>query len=175
MLPDMDGLKLAQFIRKRGLDSEIVFITEHGEYSRHGYAVKAFDFLLKPVSYLQLSAVLKRFINERSSDEVRFITLNNRGHMIRLNLRDVDYIESSKRKLKVYTSSESYEFYSKLSDLESKLEHHFVRTHQSYLVNRDKVSSFSTNQVHLSNGKAIPLSRRYHTDFKERLNDYCCI
>ena len=63
----------------------------------------------------------------------------------------------------IYTSHE------KLSDLMLRLNHHFLRVHESYIVNEKYILSMKRTSIELINGKEIPVSRKYHHLLKERI------
>ena len=48
---EMNGIECARQLRAQGRDLPIVFITSMTEYALDGYAVHAFGFLPKPVTY----------------------------------------------------------------------------------------------------------------------------
>ena len=56
------------------------------------------------------------------------------------------------------TEMEEYFFYGKLSEVEEKTDGHFVRIHQRYLVNGDRVEYIGHDQVEIC-GKELPISR----------------
>lgn len=59
-MPHLDGLKVAREIRKVDTAAVIIFITRMAQYAIKGYEVDALDFMLKPVTYFNLSAKLSR-------------------------------------------------------------------------------------------------------------------
>ncbi len=59
----MNGMEAARRIRKTDEDVLLIFITTLAHYAIRGYEVDAMDFILKPVSYIQLSARLDKAQN----------------------------------------------------------------------------------------------------------------
>ena len=45
----------------------------------------------------------------------------------------------------------------------------FIRSHKSYIVNINKVSSLRLNELFLLNGKSIPVSRSFLQNIKKKL------
>ncbi len=66
-MPVMDGLDLLQLIVKNNPDIPVILQSDHAdfEYARKGLVYGAFDYLLKPVTAGDLSAVLSRVAEER--------------------------------------------------------------------------------------------------------------
>jgi DNA-binding LytR/AlgR family response regulator len=160
-MPVVNGLDAARAIRMSKANTEIIFITAHDEYVYEGYVYRAFSFLKKPVSTSKLSKELFRFLHERENDDRNFITVTLGGLKQHIDLRKIDYIESFKRKVRVVMGSEELEFYSKLSELEAQVGQKLIRTHQSYLVNMQKVTSLGRGIAVLADGTQIPVSKRY--------------
>lgn len=61
----------------------------------------------------------------------------------------------------------------KLQDVEDKYLWDFLRVHQSFLINPQKVKSIDkcTNEIILSNDTRIPFSRKYSADVRELFNN----
>ena len=47
----VDGMDAAHELRRRGVGTQIVFVTNMAQYAIRGYEVGAFDFIVKPVEY----------------------------------------------------------------------------------------------------------------------------
>lgn len=92
------------------------------------------------------------------------------GKVYTVDLNDVVYFESKHREVIAYfENGESVRFYSKLDDVQSKIEDYvfFLRVNKSCLVNYNhcKINKY---EVSVSN-KIIPVSRTYKGAFKERI------
>ena len=61
-MPGMNGLEAAEQIRKRDKNCSIIFLTAFDEfnYARRAIAVRAMEYLLKPVEDQELVAVLEK-------------------------------------------------------------------------------------------------------------------
>lgn len=83
------------------------------------------------------------------------------------------YVESSLHKVYYHTINrqgklEEYTRYCKLSDVYEELEPYgFVRTHQSFLVNRDYVDTVKRYLVTLKNGMEVNVSKKYYKQMVE--------
>ena len=54
-MPLLDGMSAAQKIREQDATVVMIFITRMAKYAIKGYEVDALDFILKPITYAQLS------------------------------------------------------------------------------------------------------------------------
>lgn len=70
-MPEINGIKLAENIRKHNLSIGIVFVTNFFQYAVDGYHVNAIDYLLKPIEYPDFSLKMKRIVEIVSSKEKR--------------------------------------------------------------------------------------------------------
>ena len=65
------------------------------------------------------------------------------------------------------------EFYAKLDEIEELLKgKHFVRAHQSYLVNMAYIKYIIGNSLVLENGENIPISRNRMKSARETFTEY---
>lgn len=69
-MPKMDGLKMAEELRRRGAVCSIIFLTAYGEfeYARRALHLGAVDYLLKPFRDQDLAAAIDRL---RKPEDVR--------------------------------------------------------------------------------------------------------
>lgn len=90
-----------------------------------------------------------------------------------LNLTDILYFESDKRKVHVVTEDEIFELYGKLNEIENSLKEckvSFLRVHQSYLVNYKHVKGQSYDFVVMDNEKKISISE----DRRKMISEQYC-
>lgn len=157
----MDGMETAQFIRKHGVDVDIIFTTISKEHVFEGYNYKAFAYCLKPIDEEKLQKDLERYIEEKGSCADCFnITVKNKE--IRIPINKIIYFESDKRKITVHTLTDHIEFYARMDEVENIVkEKGFFRCHQSYMVNRSMVDSMERTEI-IAQGFHIPMSRKYY-------------
>jgi DNA-binding LytR/AlgR family response regulator len=96
-----------------------------------------------------------------------FLNISIRGKINRLALGKIYYFESNMRKINVYLKDDVLEFYGKLDELQEVLQgKQFVRCHQSYLVNKNYITSVSRTELMIKD-TSIPVSRRYQGSLKK--------
>ena len=78
------GLEIAKKIRDINPSVILIFLTSFPEYALSGYKVKAFDYLVKPLSYLQLENVLDQAISELKSNEKHFLIIKDSGNIFKI-------------------------------------------------------------------------------------------
>lgn len=81
----------------------------------------------------------------------------------------IDFIESIKRKVFVHADSGVYQMYSTMRDVMARLPGSFLRCHNSYLVNAERVASVNPAEVVLTSGVKVPMSKRYAKEVRKQL------
>ena len=91
-----------------------------------------------------------------------------RGKNITLNIADILYFENEMRKIIAHTVRGEYSFYGVMADMEKEAGTGFYRCHRGYLVNLSYVTEYDIENITLSSGEKIYLSKdRYHDFVKQ--------
>ncbi len=171
-LPGVNGMEAAERIRARDSAVALLFITNIGQYAIQGYAVGALDYILKPVSFATFSAKLDRACNlvrQRASGQ---ILLNLPDGAIRLDTRQIYYVDVQDRFLHYHTEEGEFRVRGTLQSVEKQLgPYHFVRCNYWYLVNLFHVTQVRRDTVVVA-GHELEISRRSRTAFMTALADY---
>ena len=64
IMPFQNGINVAKELRAIGATAKIVFLTTSVEFALDSYSVKAADYLVKPVTYERMSAVLDELMEQ---------------------------------------------------------------------------------------------------------------
>lgn len=171
-MPYATGLETAEYIRKHSVDVDIIFITVAREHVFDGYTYQAFSYLLKPIDRNRLADEVGRYITIRNtSSQCLYVIIDRRREQIFLDR--VKYFMCSGRKIYICQRGmeDKLSFYAKLNDLENMLpESDFIRCHQSYLINKKYVQSYTRTEVEVD-GEIIPVSRKYTDVVRETLKN----
>lgn len=157
-MPGADGLQFADGLVQRqavqpGLPAPlIIFVTAHAAHALRAFELEALDYLTKPVRRERLQAALARAaqrLSERAAvqtalpsdapaapEAADFITLTDRGRLLRVPLAEVLYFKAELKYLTLRTASETHVMDGALSDLEQRLGERFLRVHRNALVAR---------------------------------------
>ncbi len=154
----MDGISLAKRIRQDNESVQMVFITGFADYIFEGYEVSALHYLMKPVKWDKLLAVLDRAVAALQKTE-RVILLPVGGEMLRLAVGQVQYVEAFSHTAAIVTETGTIQVKMPISEIEKLLGAGFVRCHRSYLAGLKYISRLSKTEVILDSGKVLPLSR----------------
>ena len=160
-MPGADGLQFADSLVQRQVDQPglpaplIIFVTAHAMHALRAFELDALDYLTKPVRRERLQAALARAaqrLAERvaaqaqqpletpgapgAPDMADFVTLTDRGRLLRVPIAEVLYFKAELKYLTLRTASESHVMDGALSDLEQRFGERFLRVHRNALVAR---------------------------------------
>lgn len=158
---NLSGIDIGRLIRERLGDenTRIVYISWQGGYALDLFAVRPFDFLLKPIKEEKIEEVMAT-LDKVLHHEERYLyyTSNNTTKKIKIGV--IQYVESDNRQVRVITENGEASFYGKLDEVFSQLDHaSFWRIHKSYIINYKYVDQFDYGQVRMLNHQVLPISQ----------------
>jgi len=126
--------------------------------------------LLVRKSFLTEASILK-YREEKSKQKVDFLTVRINRKMNNITRKDIDYLESLGDYVKIITSSSPPIITKeKISRLSEKLPDSFLRIHRSFIVNSEKIQSFTYEEIKMKNNVQLPISRTYKKSVLETLS-----
>ena len=169
---DMNGMKLAQHIRKFDPRGFIIFITAHSElsYMTFQYRVEAMDFVLKDnpaeakvkIRECLLHAWERHTLQTNKVHKTYTIEIGERK--ISVDYQDILFFETSSNihKVILHAKDRQIEFFGTMKDLENTLDDSFVRCHRSFLANRNNIKEVDTKNriLYFVNGESCLMSTR---------------
>lgn len=171
-MPLTDGMSAAEEIRKSDPEVTIIFITNAPQYAIRGYAVAAFDFIVKPIDYIVFRERLNKAVAKRKNKASKFITINMGRNTKKIEVSDIYYIESRNHTLVFHTTDGEYRMIGPMRNVEIKLaDCQFFRTNSWYLINLRHVDEVRGNNAIVC-GRGLELSRRRKNDFMRALSAY---
>ena len=107
-MPGINGIETARLLRQRDPDVLLMFVTNMPQYALAGYAVDALDYLIKPVAYGDFALKLQKTLRYLHRDRAERLTLHTTGGIVRLEPREILYVESTLHYLTYHTWSGEY-------------------------------------------------------------------
>lgn len=170
----MPGLSGTDLVRSLKNPPMVVLTTAFTDYAMDGFELDVIDYLLKPIPLPRfLRAVDKILVNfkgretappvpqpaEATKDHYLYLRIERR--YVKVNTRDIHWIESVRDYLKVITADEVFISKQKISLAEKLLPTgKFMRIHRSFIVPLDKIECFHPGHVVVS-GHQLPVGRNY--------------
>lgn len=184
-MPHISGLELASILQNPPM---IIFTTAYQNHALQGFELSAIDYLVKPFSFNRFLKGVVRAHELYLLRNNQSVALSNSGATlvslpdtdyiiikvdssnIKLELRDIIFIEGLKDYIKIYTVAKNYVTKSTMKNIEEKLPSTmFMRTHKSNIINIDKIERFENNHIHLL-GHQLPLGNGYREAFLQFLD-----
>lgn len=167
-LSDMNGITLGKKIKDSYPDICLVLVTSYIEYAVDGYASKANQYLLKPITVEHIEKMIVNYVQEQKKVKKLLIKDNDGEHLICLN--DIVYISSEDKYTVLHTNRQYFIDYKSLKDYEALLsEYGFFRIHRKYIINMYYHKSIKKEFVLLDNDIKLPISRRKEKLYRKNL------
>lgn len=189
-MPGLDGMELARVIARFAARPQVVFVTAHEEHAVDAFAVRATDYVMKPVSPARLGQAVERVLASagaggapspsaptpaagETTDERIPVEL---GGVTRFVLRSaIRYVQAQGDYARLFTPTGSHLVRIPLSTLEERwADAGFVRIHRSTLVALPHVAEVRQSQGKLSlvlapDGPELAVARRHAREVRERV------
>ncbi len=189
----LTGIEVTEKIKEK-MNVPVIFLTayaDEGTLSR-AKVMEPYGYILKPFKEIDLHSTIEMAVykhqkdaalmkerdflyslvenKEERSRDIIFVKSNNR--IVKINLKDVYYIETVKDYMAINTATLKYMVHISMRDFEQRLDdREFVRIHRQYIARIDKIQSIDTQNVVLENHlKVIPIGGMYKDDLMKRLN-----
>lgn len=163
---DRNCLNIARSVRSQNFVSSIIFVAVKGKKVPN-------LFLYRPsavLTNLQNNEQIKKALAWACEEQIRanpFFVIRNKEEVLRIPYSDIFWFESRQRIVILHSKKQEISFYAKLSDVYELLPGElFLRCHQSYIVNCDKISRIDKvqNCIYLITGHAVGISKSYYRD-----------
>jgi DNA-binding LytR/AlgR family response regulator len=193
-MPDIDGFDLIEAVGKLpGEAPLIIFVTAYPKFAVDAFDKGAIDFVTKPVRVDRLgssverlrSAIQSRIARDRLNELVeqldelraqhaggsvsqrRFLWINRRGELIRLDLDRLERAAADGEYVRLFINGQEYLHRASVSGLMTMVDPNaYVRVHRSHIIRRDRVVSIGRRAagghfLFLESGARIPVGRRF--------------
>lgn len=171
------GTTLAKSIRKRGIESPVVFLTTSVEHAPESYETGTLRYLLKPINPMKFYEAMDVALIQAKKAGERLIKLKTENGVENVNASRILFSESHAhyqyikmedgKQLRIRMTVA--ELYSKLMQYEG-----FVRVGSAYIINLRNVKNISTSEVHLFHNITVPIPRGKHTEIKKAFWAFQC-
>jgi len=168
VMPEIDGVELAQSMRDYGYNGYIIFLSASKDYGPESYKVKAFNYLVKPIAISDIRTILQELTDAQNAADTAGIMVKTHDFTRNVPLRDISYIEVENNYVFFHlTNGTVLKTRIALSEIASKLltDIRFLKCHRSYIINLNEVDTLKANDFIMRSGNKIPISRN-NTDAK---------
>ena len=182
-MPGLNGTELLKSLKN---PPKVIFTTAYHDYAVEGFELNALDYLLKPVSFDRFLEAMEKVYEHfgftarqniqtgimPARNQDIFLYLKVERKMVKVDVKDILWIESQKDYIKVVLTDRELISKQKISILEELLpEEEFLRIHRSFIISVNKIESFNSSKIEIGS-KELPIGRNYKNDCQRRLNQY---
>jgi two-component system LytT family response regulator len=169
-MPGMNGVEFLEQFKPKG---DIILISSEEKYAINGYNLEVADYLLKPISFARFNRSVSRVSSKSTNETVieetsNFLFIKDKGIYQKVQISDIQYIQSSSEYVTIYTKAKRTMLYSSMDGILKKLPGNFIRVHRSYIVNLNAIERVNGNTVEINN-QSINVSKTYHNELMSNL------
>lgn len=178
VMPGMTGIQLGVKLRNAGHDGKIIYLTSSEEYAIDSFKVKAFDYIMKPISKEVFYKTMDEAIAALAVKRNKVVVVKTKDAAMRVKFEDILYVELCKRVLAYHLKDgktvESLHIRSAFSDAVAELlaDRRFAPCGASMAVNLDHVSAVAMETVSFDAGETLLLSKKICRDLRAAWNNY---
>lgn len=159
-MPDMNGILLAQHLKKHSPNTMILFLSSREEAVFEAIKTSPFRFIRKRTFRAEISDVVQDILDAFAEKEVVRLLISDKKGQLSLNPYEVIYAEACNKSTVLSTSHGKLEPKVTFSVLEKELEPYgFIKIHRSILVNFRYIRSIQGTELHLDTGQILPISK----------------
>ncbi len=167
VMPEMDGMEAAGYMREMNQSACLIFITSMPQYAMQGYEVNAMDYVLKPLAYDLFKIKLDKAISHVRTDT--FFKIKNPGSIRKILLSELMYIECYKHYLYFYLETDTCHMRGSMKDICVFFEDNgFAQISSSQMLNLSYVEDMQGDFVFIK-GKQFYVTPPYRQQFWEKL------
>jgi len=173
-MPELSGMDFIKAIHGK---SKVILTTAYSEFAIEGYELDVVDYLLKPVRFPRFLAAVQKVMQqlnlndqaENADDDYIFVKTESKGKLLKINLADIDFIESMKNYVAIYRAGQKTLVYTSMKELEERLPRkNFIRVHKSFIIPISRITGIEGNLLRLKNVTAeILIGENYKAELME--------
>lgn len=141
-------LKGNNFLKGLKVPPAVIITTAYREYAVEGYELDVVDYLLKPITFERFFNSVQKLDKHIPDKKDNSIFVSSGNKHIRILLTEILLIESFKDYITIhFEHSDNISVKYNISSFQKLLNDNFLRVHRSFIINKEKVTSFSKNSI----------------------------
>lgn len=191
-MPEMNGFELLNKLKWKNFN--LIFTTAHQEFALRALKANAIDYLLKPIDpeelknsikkvkdvrlkadYSHFEETYEKLLNSLRNRKQNKITIHTKSGAESIEFEDIISLESKSNYTQINMVNSKFILSSKtlkeFDELLCKEESHFMRVHNSFIVNLNKVSKFLkySESIIMLDAQSVPVSKSRKEPFMKWL------
>ena len=169
-MPSLSGIAFHKFLKPEVM---VIFTTAFSEFAIDGVNLNAIDYLLKPFTPERFHQAIEKAVDYKhyliqNDFEKKYIFIRADYSLIKLNLADIQYIESLDDYLKIFSQNQKT-IVARMTMkmiLDKLTSTNFVRVHRSYIVSVNHIDKVRNKLIYIGE-KEIPVGMSYEGNFNK--------
>lgn len=173
VMPHMLGIDVAEKLRKIDRTTSLIFITKMAKFAIEGYKFNALDYLIKPVKYIDVVYELNQVKKGIERNKNNAFLYDYNGLIALIPFDEIIYVDILDHQVCIHTERKIYAFRGTLKDVQGKLTtDYFGRCNNCYLVNFSHIKEIENDNILLSNGEMLRISRPRKKEFMDLFSSF---
>ncbi|WP_026517928.1 LytR/AlgR family response regulator transcription factor [Butyrivibrio sp. MC2021] len=161
----MNGIEIADLIRKKDEEAHIVFMTSSNAFYKDAFRIHAVHYLEKPILKEDFFDAMDRACQK---EDTRFLTVKDGNQVCKVAIGDVLYVESEDHYKRIATENDTYMVRSTLKELMDELtEEYFYALGVKSIINLTKVLRITKDTLVMEDGKEFSVPRGTYRTLSE--------
>lgn len=166
-MPSLNGI---EFLRASKNLPQVILTTAYSEYAIEAFDLDVVDYLVKPISFGRFLKAVNRvektpdpksvYQMDISESSKSFGFFNVNKTMVKVKFDDVLYIESMREYVYIHLPGSKIITKIGIGEMEKILSDRFFRVHRSYIVNKDKITSYNAEEIFIDK-ISLPIGPNY--------------
>lgn len=171
-MPGINGMELAKKIREYDPYVKIIFVTNREELAHIGYLYDAFRFIRKRYLESELCEAAES-LKEYFDSFNEYLNFKTPAGEITRSVKSIKYFEVKGHNITMVSDEYEDQLCGTMKMYCEKMKNRgFIQIHKSYLVNFRYIYSVEKNDVKLSCGKVLPMSRNRIDEVRNKLEEF---
>ena len=169
----ISGIEVARKIRETNSECLLIFISSSKEYALQGFEVRAFDYLLKPLSEERFQKTMDLCQNELAK-HIRYIEVTESRTLVKIPLNEIIYTDYYNHYIQIHTAARLIRSYQQFDVFSPLLLCYpqFLCCYRNCIVNMDHVDSVDKHDFVMENGERVPITRGNRNSIYQQYADY---
>lgn len=167
----MNGMQASRILYQKDSACMIIFLTTSNEFLAEGYDVRAWRYLIKPITTNTIYKILPDCVEKISTRQCRLKVTVNRIET-QIPFSKILYVLSSNRKTEIYLHNEKIELSSHIpfsKTIEPLLkDYRFIQCGKGIVVNMSHIINLTGHGFLMNDKHTIPISRRELPEVKKK-------
>ncbi len=172
LMPGCTGIEFAQTLRQAGGQQAFIFVSVSREYALEAFSVDAMQYVLKPVEETALFAAIDKAVHAMQIEMAKSLAISTQAGIKTIYYHNIVFVECAGHFVHFHLTDQTslcsktlrQSFASYVAPLLA--DSRFVRTHHSFVVNKQHVQKLSQREFLLSGDHVVPIARDKFADVK---------